>query len=144
MWIKAVLSCLILFLTPVYGCEMSSIDCLARNIYFEARGESTLGKVAVGLVTLNRARNPRWHTEICSIVWEEKQFSWTHDGKLDIPLNMEAFLEAWLIASAILSKESSIIDFTKNATHYHSDKVAPYWSHDLEYVTQIGGHKFYK
>jgi len=45
-------------------------ECLAENIYHEARGESTLGKIAVGLVTINRVRDARWPSNICSVVYE--------------------------------------------------------------------------
>jgi len=44
------------------------IECLARNIYFEAAGEPLEGKVAVGVVTLNRTRDPRYPPSICAVV----------------------------------------------------------------------------
>jgi hypothetical protein len=43
-------------------------DCLTRNIYFEARGESEEGKVAVGIVTINRVRDGRFGNSICAVV----------------------------------------------------------------------------
>jgi len=44
------------------------IECLARNIYFEAGSEPLEGKVAVGVVTLNRMRDPRYPSSICGVV----------------------------------------------------------------------------
>jgi len=44
------------------------IECLARNIFYESRGEPIEGKVAVGLVTLNRAQDPRYPESICAVV----------------------------------------------------------------------------
>ena len=38
--------------------NLKDIQCLARNIYFEAGSEPEEGKVAVGLVTINRATSP--------------------------------------------------------------------------------------
>src|SRR5260221_4624103 len=35
-----------------------SLDCLARNVYYEARGESLAGQYAVAEVTLNRKASP--------------------------------------------------------------------------------------
>jgi hypothetical protein len=44
------------------------LACLARNIFFEAGGESRDGKVAVGLVTLNRKEDGRFASTICGVV----------------------------------------------------------------------------
>jgi N-acetylmuramoyl-L-alanine amidase len=40
------------------------IECLARNIFYESRGEPIEGKIAVGIVTINRAQDPRFG-QIC-------------------------------------------------------------------------------
>ena len=44
------------------------VDCLARNIFYEAGGEPTEGKVAVGMVTINRANDPAYPTGVCGVV----------------------------------------------------------------------------
>ena len=44
------------------------VDCLARNIFYEAGSESTEGKVAVGMVTINRANDPRYPRNVCGVV----------------------------------------------------------------------------
>ena len=44
------------------------VDCLARNIFYEAGSESTEGKVAVGMVTINRAQDPAYPTGVCGVV----------------------------------------------------------------------------
>lgn len=44
------------------------IECLARNIFYESRGEPLEGKVAVGLVTLNRTQDPRYPNDVCEVV----------------------------------------------------------------------------
>ena len=46
----------------------SDLDCLARNIYHEAGNESIEGKVAVGLVTINRSNSGRFPDSICGVV----------------------------------------------------------------------------
>ena len=43
-------------------------ECLAKNIFYEAASEPEEGKVAVGLVTLNRARDERFPNSICGVV----------------------------------------------------------------------------
>jgi spore germination cell wall hydrolase CwlJ-like protein len=44
------------------------IQCLARNIYYEAGSEPEEGKVAVGLVTLNRTNTPNYPNTVCGVV----------------------------------------------------------------------------
>ena len=44
------------------------VECLARNIYYEAGSEPEEGKVAVAMVTINRVRDGRFGRSICSVV----------------------------------------------------------------------------
>jgi spore germination cell wall hydrolase CwlJ-like protein len=44
------------------------VDCLARNIFYESGGEPTEGKIAVGMVTVNRAQDPRFGRSVCEVV----------------------------------------------------------------------------
>jgi spore germination cell wall hydrolase CwlJ-like protein len=44
------------------------VECLARNIFFESGGEPTEGKIAVGIVTVNRAQDPRFGRSVCEVV----------------------------------------------------------------------------
>lgn len=48
--------------------DIKELNCLARNIFFEAANEPEEGKVAVGLVTLNRAEDPRFPKTVCGVV----------------------------------------------------------------------------
>jgi spore germination cell wall hydrolase CwlJ-like protein len=42
--------------------------CLARNIFYESGGEPEAGKIAVGVVTLNRVEDPRFPKTVCEVV----------------------------------------------------------------------------
>ena len=44
------------------------LQCLAQNIFHEAASEPLEGKVAVGLVTLNRTQDSRFARTICGVV----------------------------------------------------------------------------
>jgi spore germination cell wall hydrolase CwlJ-like protein len=44
------------------------LDCLTSNIYYEAGNEPEEGKVAVGLVTINRSNDDRFPRGICEVV----------------------------------------------------------------------------
>lgn len=51
--------------------SLKDLECLARNIYYEAGGESEEGKVAVGLVTLNRVNSGRYPNSVCGVVHQK-------------------------------------------------------------------------
>lgn len=132
------------------------IECLAQNIYFEAKNQSRKGQVAVGLVTINRVLSNHYPNTICDVVWQKQrsartgkwvaQFSWTWDGKADQPINQEKWEEIYRIAQAMLAGHSlfNFADFTQGATHYHANYVQPYWRHYMTYVIQIEDHIFYR
>ena len=117
--------------------------CLAQNIYFEARGESLLGQEFVGWVTLNRVQNSDFPEEICTVVWQRGQFSWTHDGKSDRPRNKESWAAAQQIAAQVLNSYGVDRDPTEGATYFHADTVKPSWAKRFERIVQIDGHIFY-
>lgn len=52
--------------TPVIN--VKEVTCLARNIFYEAANEPEEGKVAVGLVTLNRLQDGRFGKSVCGVV----------------------------------------------------------------------------
>ena len=132
------------------------MHCLAQNIYFEAGHEPHEGKIAVGLVTINRVKSAMYPDSICEVVWQVgkssrsgksvAQFSWTRDGKPDVPRNMAAWEEAKALAYEMLEGGNldNFEDFTKGATHYHATYVKPYWRHKYERVAKIGLHIFYR
>ena len=57
--------------------QPTEVDCLARNIYHEARGENEAGWMAVAWTTLNRTQDGRFPSTICKVVNQPHQFSWT-------------------------------------------------------------------
>lgn len=130
--------------------------CLATNMYFEARNQSKKGKIAVGLVTINRVLSTKYPNTICDVVWQKSkhpannkwvaQFSWTLDGKSDIPQNEAAWKRSKRLADAMLGSGSlfSFVDFTKGATHYHADYVNPYWTKHMDKTGVYGNHIFYR
>lgn len=102
--------------------------CLATNVYYEARGESLVGQIAVAKVVLNRGG------DICTEVFKPYQFSWTRvKQKITYDYNS---INAVILAFNLDSKF--------DATHYHAKSVSPYWAKKLEYVQTIGNHIFYK
>lgn len=123
--------------------------CLALNLYHEARGEPVMGRYAVALVTMNRAKQD--DETVCREVFRPKQFSWTTGvrkvpGGWYIPTHLtpkeeDAWRDAKIIAKTAL--ERRMPDFTKGATHYHATYVRPYWASAMVRVRTIGLHRFY-
>ena len=130
--------------------------CLASNIYWEARNQPLLGKVAVAQVVFNRVNHNRYPDTICNVVKQTKfypsgridlhscQFSWYCDGKKDEPLQHEYISYERSFELAVNFIADRPIDITEGSTHYHNDRVNPYWTADLEKVVQIEEHIFYK
>jgi hypothetical protein len=50
----------------------TDLECLAENIYFEARGEPLDGQYAVAEVTLNRTRSDNFPHTVCGVVHETR------------------------------------------------------------------------
>lgn len=156
------------YTTPKYrntfmSFSSAEIQCLALNIYHEARNESLSGKVAVILVTLNRVADKRFPNTICGVVRQGKhflnlkdnkfypkkdrcQFSWYCDGLSDKPNNKKAWVYSIALTRYFLTRSMMIIDFTEGATHYHADYVNPRWSRQKDFIktVQIDTHKFYR
>ena len=120
-----------------------NLYCLAQNIYFESRGESDIGQEAVAWVTINRVFSEDFPNNICDVVWESGQFSWTHDGKSDRPRNQEAWDKANYIAKYVLENYNTGIDPTEGSTYFHADYSKPYWRNNFNRVVQIDNHIFY-
>ena len=142
-------------ITPPFSLE-NSYHCLASNIYWEARNQSTHGKLAVAQVTLNRVESQNYPNTICGVVTQTRyypsgnidlhscQFSWYCDGKKDEPIETWGFSYDESYKLAVMFLQERPTDVTEGSTHYHSVKVEPYWSRVLNKTTQIEEHIFYK
>jgi spore germination cell wall hydrolase CwlJ-like protein len=121
------------------------IDCLAENIYHEARSESVDGMKAVAFVTLNRTQDDRFPKSICSVVKQKKtgicQFSW-FCSPVKVNKDSEGYKGAMDVALYVYANYEKLYDLTKGALYYHADYVNPGWK--LKKTTKIGRHIFYK
>jgi spore germination cell wall hydrolase CwlJ-like protein len=123
--------------------------CMQQNIFFEARNQDLKGQEAVAWVTLNRVEARYFPDTICEVVWQNKAFSWTHDGKPDVPSNNVIEQRAWAQAAEVAEKvldqwAAGMVDPTGGADHYHAEYVEPFWA-DATFTTgSIGSHIFYR
>ncbi|MCY4137613.1 MAG: cell wall hydrolase, partial [Rhodobacteraceae bacterium] len=127
--------------------DLDEWSCLTEAIYFEARGESVKGQVAVAEVVLNRRDSPGYPGTICEVVdqgiqWRGKcQFSYNCDGLREVFHEKEAHRKAAFIAGKMLNGFESNV--TKGALFFHSVSVRPGWSQNMIRTATIGNHKFF-
>lgn len=125
---------------------MREVECLARNIYFEAGGEPRAGKIAVAEVTMNRVKSKQYPRTVCGVVHQKSkgicQFSWVCEGKTKVRKNTDAWRDSVKIAENILisKHEYGIIG---SAKHFHAVYVNPNWAESKRMIKKIGQHIFY-
>lgn len=120
------------------------MNCLALNIYHESRGESLAGQMAVAEVTLNRSHDERYPDDVCRVVWQTNQFSWTSDGNSDTPRDQNSWQNAQRIARIIAERYNSSINITNGAIMFHAVGSKPSWRTKFRKTIQIGDHVFYR
>lgn len=124
-----------------------SVQCLAYNMYFEARNQSVKGMQAVGWVTMNRAKSPDFQNDVCGVVYDKNgrgcQFSWTcakgHTKKI-------REIDTWTKVVALAEKvyDNVVRDPTHGALYFHHIELSPQWANSKRVVARIGDHVFYR
>ena len=125
------------------------LDCLTRNIYWEAGSEPFEGKVAVDQVTLNRVESGKFPKDICGVVYQKNvvydrvicQFSWYCDGS---SVRKTIYPAHWKESEEVAKKvllEGFRLPSVKNAMYFHADYVNPRWGKPQ--VAKFGRHIFY-
>lgn len=123
------------------------ITCLARTIYWEARGSGVAEMEAVAAVVINRLRHEGFPSTICGIVKQGQeqgacQFSWWCDGRPDSVQDEKSYAVAKEVARRAINRE--VKDPTRGALYFHRKGLSPDWA--KKYIrTFIGDdHVFYK
>jgi spore germination cell wall hydrolase CwlJ-like protein len=131
--------------------ERRDIACLARNVYFEARGEPPAGQYAVAEVTMNRKASKRYPESLCAVVYEKRwdairkryvgAFSWTEFYAVPEPTG-----EAWDFAQQVAEDVyyGRAPSRVEGATYYHATSMRPSWARRQERIARIGRHVFYR
>ena len=141
--------------TVVNLVNSEELECMSKNIYFEAALESTAGKLAVAQVTMNRVNSKQYPNTVCKVVYQGRhyksglpvkdrcQFSWYCDGKQDVPYIGLMWKESHKIAKYVLTTPD-LKDITDGATHYHADYIkSPRWADPRRKTVKIDTHIFY-
>jgi spore germination cell wall hydrolase CwlJ-like protein len=125
------------------------INCLAENVYYEARGEPEDGQIAVADVTLNRTEANGFPKTVCGVVHEKRehkcQFSWVcWQKRPPIDKNSQQWEKAQSFATTVLLfRSGKDIMQKQSALFYHADYVHPVWAKKMKLVKKIGKHVFY-
>lgn len=129
--------------------QTRQLECLTRNIYWEAASEPFEGKVAVAQVTLNRMQSGKFPDSVCGVVHQKNvfyervvcQFSWYCEGNHKVKaIHKPMWRESEEVAKKVLL-EGFRLPSLKNALYYHADYVNPGWNHPR--IEKIGRHIFY-
>lgn len=129
--------------------KMRQLECLTRNIYWEAASEPFEGKVAVAQVTLNRVNSGRWPDTICAVVYQKNivyekvvcQFSWYCEG---VHKTKAVYTPLWRESEEVAKRvlfEGFRLPSLKNAYYFHAEHVRPGWNKPR--LEKIGRHIFY-
>ncbi len=124
-----------------------AITCLARTIYWEARGEDDTAMQAIANVVMNRLAHEGFPKTICAVVKQGKeegscQFSWWCDGRPDQAQEEAAYAVAKEIARKVLNGQLG--DRAHGAIYFHHQRLRPSWSKIYIRTGKVGEHIFYK
>lgn len=119
------------------------MNCLATAVYFEARGESDEGQLAVARVVMNRAASGRYPPDWCGVVKQPVQFSFVRHGQFPyVDTNSDAWRKAEAVAQ--LAAGNVVPSIGSDVLWYHANYVAPSWGRRLNMAQRIGAHIFYR
>lgn len=119
----------------------SEMRCLAGAIYFEARGETLEGQLAVGRVIVNRANSGRFPSSYCGVVYQPSQFSFVRGRSMpSVRENSADWREA--VAVAQIASEGRWQSPARGALFFHATRVSPKWR--LTRLARVDNHVFYR
>ncbi|CAH0647865.1 cell wall hydrolase [Pseudomonas juntendi] len=124
-----------------------SLTCLARTLYWEAKGADASDMAAVASVVLNRLGQDGFPDTICGVVKqgvENKacQFSWWCDGRPDQVEEPQRYDVAKEIARKALNQQ--LQDSTGGALYFHDRSVHPAWAKTYRRTAKTTHFLFYK
>jgi spore germination cell wall hydrolase CwlJ-like protein len=116
------------------------LRCLAGAVYFESRGESLPGQLAVAHVVLNRAQSGRYPKSLCGVVHQKSQFSFVRGGRMPAIRHGAQWNNA--VAIAQIARDGSWKNHAPGALFFHARYVSPGWRKTR--IAQIDNHIFYR
>lgn len=137
--------------------QSKDLTCLSEAIYFESKGESTIGQYLVAQVILNRLDTTAKRSSICAVVYEKSfdkskpyacQFSFTcSTKKIKINKKSKEWEKALRIANIALYDKYSdrwLYDLSEGSMFYTRCDIKTSWMKNMKLVVREGNHCFLK
>ncbi len=124
-----------------------ALTCLARTVYWEARGEGETSMEAIANVVMNRLGHQGYPDTVCAVVKQGQeqgqcQFSWWCDGRSDSAFEENPYKSSKEIARRALNLQ--LTDQTGGALYFHHRDVNPAWAAEYIKTVELGELIFYK
>lgn len=115
--------------------------CLAGAVYFESKGETLNGQLAVAKVVIARRDSGRFAGSLCGVVFQPSQFSFVRGGKMPaIPTASRDWHEA--VAIAQIAMKDAWKSPVEGALFFHAKHVSPGWR--MQRLAAVDNHIFYR
>ncbi|MCA1749333.1 MAG: cell wall hydrolase [Parasphingopyxis sp.] len=126
--------------TAINDTRDEELDCLAKVISNEARGEPRSGQLAVAQVVMNRVESPLFPNSICGVVYQRAQFS---NIRGHHPRRSGAQWERF-VEIAIDARNGISQPVVGEALFFHANYVRPAFARRKTRLGQVGAHIFYR
>jgi hypothetical protein len=116
-------------------------QCLAGAVYFESKGETLPGQLAVARVVMARAKSGRFASTLCGVVYQKSQFSFVRGSSMP---RIDTGSANWRNAVAIskIALSNSWKSPVEGALFFHARHVSPGWR--LTRLGTVDNHVFYR
>ena len=127
--------------------DLKQVACMAKNIFYEAGGETILGQAAVARVVMNRVNHGFAETP-CKVIYQKTvinenvicQFSWVCEDKGELNKASATYKQAEMIAfQTMMGMYKDVVP--KTTLFFHSINIDPSWPYKKK--KKIGNHIFY-
>lgn len=135
--------------------DKENVQCLALNIYHEARGSSIEDRIASSYVVFNRLNDNSYpltskkkHKTLCDIIFDKYQFCWTNNRIIPMPKEQQAWIDAQKLAYELytkpyhkeLAQQFKMKHYVVTSLLY--DKTRPKWIDKRKTSIKIGAHSY--
>ncbi len=110
----------------------NQIDCLAKVMYFEARGGSDKDRLNVAHTVLNRTQHNKFPDSVCTVIADRKhviQFPWYYNKP--IVRDYKTYEELRNLATRVYRTHvtGTRYDPTRGSLFFHAKTINPKWNY---------------
>ena len=153
---KAIILAILITIIPTasfaksFNKQESEKICLAKAIYYEAKGEPESGKRAVAKVVLNRKKHEKFPKSICGVINQINyddgkklcQFSWVcvRPKKFE----PESWKTSLILSDDILNNKVVLPNFNPDVLFFKSTSSKKSFGKGYKLITRVGHSNFYE